>query len=47
MVVECPVCLRDFPLSEDAKEGDLVQCPHCKVWFKLVLERGEWTLVKV
>jgi DNA-directed RNA polymerase subunit RPC12/RpoP len=46
-MVECPVCLRDFELSETAREGDLVQCPHCKIWFKLVLEHGEWTLVKV
>lgn len=41
-MVECPVCLRDVPLAEDAREGDIVQCPYCKVWFKLVLKDGEF-----
>jgi len=39
-MVECPVCLRDVPLSPDAKEGDVIQCPHCKIWFKLVKVEG-------
>ena len=36
-MVECPVCLRDSELSETTREGDIVQCPCCKAWFKLVL----------
>ena len=41
-VVECPICLRDVELSADAKEGDVIQCPYCKAWFKLVRLNGEW-----
>lgn len=41
-MVECPVCLRDVELSPDAREGDIIQCPHCKVWLKLVRVNGEW-----
>ncbi len=37
-MIECPICLRDIPLSENARPGDIVQCPYCKVWFRLVLE---------
>jgi hypothetical protein len=40
-MIECPVCLRDFELSDDAREGDVVQCPHCKAWARLVREDGE------
>lgn len=40
-MVECPVCLRDVKLSEDARAGDIIHCPHCKVWFKLVLVDGK------
>jgi hypothetical protein len=36
-MVECPVCLRDVTLGENARPGDIIQCPYCKVWFKLVL----------
>ena len=36
-MVECPICLRDVTLSENAKPGDIIQCPYCKAWFKLVL----------
>jgi hypothetical protein len=41
-MVECPVCLRDIVLSANAREGDLVQCAHCKVWLKLVVVNGEF-----
>jgi len=41
-MVECPVCLRDVELSPDAREGDIIQCPHCKVWLKLVRVDGGW-----
>ncbi len=47
MVVECPVCERDFTLSENAREGDLVQCPHCKLWFKLVKVNGQLVAARV
>ncbi len=40
MVVECPVCERDIILSESVSEGDLIQCPYCKLWFKLVRVNG-------
>jgi len=36
-MVECPICLRDVALSENARPGDVILCPYCKVWFKLVL----------
>lgn len=42
MTVECPVCLRDVPLGDDVREGDIIQCPYCKAWFKLVRVNGEW-----
>lgn len=42
MTVECPVCLRDVPLGDDVREGDIIQCPYCKAWFKLVWVNGEW-----
>ncbi len=41
-MVECPVCLRDFEVGPDAKDGDVVQCPHCKIWIRLVREGNEW-----
>jgi uncharacterized protein YbaR (Trm112 family) len=40
-VIECPVCLRDIKLSDDVREGDVIQCPFCKIWFKLVKVNGE------
>ncbi len=43
MMVECPVCLRDVALSENARPGDTFQCPYCKIWFKLVLVNGQLT----
>jgi uncharacterized protein YbaR (Trm112 family) len=39
--IECPVCLRDVTLDENAREGDILQCPICKIWFKLVLVNGQ------
>jgi hypothetical protein len=42
LVVECPVCLRDIQLGENVHEGDILQCPYCKIWFKLVRVNGEW-----
>jgi hypothetical protein len=36
-MIECPICLRDITLSENARPGDIIQCPICKAWFKLVL----------
>lgn len=45
--VECPVCLRDVPLDENVKEGDVFQCPHCKVWLKLVRVNGAWDVERV
>jgi len=41
-MVECPICLRDFEVPSDAQEGDVVHCPHCKEWIKLLRENGEW-----
>lgn len=46
-MVECPVCLRDVELSPDAKEGDVIQCPYCKEWFRLTKVGGEWVGVEV
>ena len=43
-MVECPICLRDVQLSEAAREGDIIQCPFCKEWFKLVEVDGELVL---
>lgn len=40
LMVECPVCLRDVILDENVHEGDIFQCPHCKIWFKVVLLKG-------
>ncbi len=40
MIVECPVCERDITLSEGMGEGELIQCPYCKLWFKLVRVNG-------
>ena len=41
-MVECPVCLRDVELSEGAREGDVIHCPFCKIWFRLTKVNGEW-----
>jgi uncharacterized protein YbaR (Trm112 family) len=46
-MVECPVCLRDIEIGADAREGDVVQCPHCKIWFRLVREGNEWVAERV
>jgi len=46
-MVECPVCLRDVELSENAREGDVVQCQHCKVWLRISWVNGEWIGEKV
>ncbi len=45
-MVECPVCLRDFPLPPDPREGDIVICPHCKEELRLVLVGGRWEAVR-
>ncbi len=42
-MVECPVCLRDVDLPPGARPGDLIQCPYCKIWLRLVLVNGEWS----
>ena len=42
ILVECPICMRDVKIDENAREGDIVQCPVCKEWFKLVQVNGEW-----
>ncbi len=47
MVVECPVCERDIVLSENAREGDVIQCPYCKLWFKLVKVNGKFVAERV
>jgi hypothetical protein len=41
-MVECPVCLRDVEIPPDAKDGDLIQCPVCKLTFKLVRVGDRW-----
>ncbi len=46
-MVECPVCLRDVQVSPDAREGDIILCPYCKVEFKLVCANGRWEGVRV
>ena len=46
-MVECPVCLRDIEIDADAREGDIIQCPHCKIWFRLVREGNEWVAERV
>jgi uncharacterized protein YbaR (Trm112 family) len=46
-MVECPVCLRDIEIDDDAREGDVIQCPYCKIWFRLVREGSEWVGEKV
>ncbi len=42
LTVECPICLRDVTFDETVREGDVVQCPVCKLWFRLVRVYGEW-----
>jgi len=46
-MVECPVCLRDIELSLEAKEGDVIQCPYCKVWLRLAKAGEEWVAEEV
>jgi Zn-finger nucleic acid-binding protein len=46
-MVECPVCLRDVKLDPNVREGDIIQCPYCKVWLKITLENGEWVAERV
>ena len=41
-MVECPVCLRDVEVPAGAHEGDVIQCPVCKVYFRLVRVGGGW-----
>lgn len=41
-MVECPICLRDIEIDQNAKEGDVVQCPVCKAWFRLIKVNGQW-----
>jgi hypothetical protein len=41
------VCLRDVQLPSDAREGDIVVCPFCKIEFRLVLVNGEWQGTRV
>jgi predicted Zn finger-like uncharacterized protein len=42
MIVECPICMRDITIDENAVEGDIVKCPVCKESFRLVRVNGEW-----
>ncbi len=42
-MVECPVCLRDLSVPPDARQGDVIFCPYCKIAFRLVLVNGQWT----
>jgi hypothetical protein len=46
-MVECPVCLRDIEIGPDTREGDIIQCPFCKIWFKLTRENEEWVAERV
>ncbi len=41
-MLECPICLRDVEIPPDAREGDVILCPYCKVFFKLVRVNGQW-----
>lgn len=43
-MIECPVCLRDIEIPPDAREGDIIVCPYCKVAFRLVRSGGQWEL---
>lgn len=45
-MVECPVCLRDFQIPPDAREGDIVVCPHCKEEIRLIRVDGGWDAVR-
>jgi hypothetical protein len=45
--VECPICLREVALEEDACEGDVIQCPFCKAWIRLVQVNGSFEAEKV
>jgi hypothetical protein len=46
-MVECPVCLRDIELDANVSDGDIVQCPYCKIWFKLTRENEGWIAERV
>lgn len=46
-MVECPVCLRDIEIDPDTREGDIIQCPFCKIWFKLSRKNEEWVAERV
>jgi hypothetical protein len=41
-VVECPVCLRDVQPPLDAREGDIILCPYCKISFRLLWVNDQW-----
>ncbi len=42
----CPICDADIPLDGDEKSGDLVLCSYCKMTFKMLKRKNDWTLVE-
>jgi hypothetical protein len=42
----CPICDADIPLDGDEKSGDLVLCSYCKVTFKMLRKKDNWTLLE-
>jgi hypothetical protein len=46
-VVECPVCLRDVQPPPDAREGEIITCPYCKISFRLIWVNDQWIAERV
>ncbi len=46
-MVECPVCLRDVQVPPDARDGDIILCPYCKLSLRIAWIDGGWTAERV
>ncbi len=46
-MVECPVWLRDILVPAGTRDGDIILCPHCKIYLRIVFASGEWSAERV